>query len=131
MDRRTITAILLVAGILDGIYLTVVHFIPGALKCPTIGTVVDCHAVLTSAFSNVFGIPLAILGLLWFVAGMLLLLKNKSVIIRNIWFIVGLGGVIYSFTAQTILGQVCIYCLLLDALIISSIISFLYMKRHK
>jgi len=131
MKQRTLTAILLVAGILDGIYLTIVHFIPAALKCPTVGTVVNCDRVLTSAFSNIFGIPLAVLGLLWFIAGLVLLFHYRKTVIVNIWSLVGLGGVLYSFTAQIILGTVCIYCLLLDALIISSIISFFYMRKSK
>ena len=125
------TTLLLALGILDGIYLTIVHYIPAALKCPTVGTVVNCDRVLTSAFSNVFGIPLAVLGLVWFIAGLIILFKYRKTVVVNIWSLVGLGGVLYSFTSQAILGTVCVYCLILDALIISSIIFFIYTMKQK
>jgi uncharacterized membrane protein len=49
-------------------YLTVAHYAaPGALACPDTG-VVNCTLVTTSPESVVFGVPLALLGLLWAVA---------------------------------------------------------------
>jgi uncharacterized membrane protein len=131
MNQKNITAILLILGLVDSIYLTIVHFVPGALDCPTIGTIVDCHAVLTSAFSNVLGVPLAVIGLIWAIVALVLLFYNKNKIVRNVWLIFGLGGVLYSFTAQSILREICIYCTFLDIIIILSVISFLYMKEKK
>lgn len=121
-------AIILVLGIIDSAYLTVVHFAPGALYCPTIGTAVDCKTVLTSSFSNVFGIPLAVMGLVWFVASLLFLYFGSNKIVRNIWMIVGLGGITYSIIGQSLLGKICIYCSLLDVLIALSAGMFLYMN---
>jgi uncharacterized membrane protein len=49
-------------------YLTATHYAdPGALACPDTG-VVNCTLVTTSPESVVFGVPLAVLGLLWAVA---------------------------------------------------------------
>jgi uncharacterized membrane protein len=46
-------------------YLTVAHYAdPGALACPDTG-VVNCTLVTTSPESVVFGVPLAVVGLVW------------------------------------------------------------------
>jgi uncharacterized membrane protein len=48
-------------------YLTVEHYTtPAILACPA-GQVVDCGRVTTSAQSVILGIPVAMLGLLYFV----------------------------------------------------------------
>jgi uncharacterized membrane protein len=46
-------------------YLTVTHYAdPAALACPDTG-IVNCTLVTTSSWSVVFGVPLAVLGLVW------------------------------------------------------------------
>jgi uncharacterized membrane protein len=46
-------------------YLTVTHYTdPTALACPDTG-VVNCTLVTTSSWSVLFGVPLAVLGLVW------------------------------------------------------------------
>jgi uncharacterized membrane protein len=46
-------------------YLTVAHYAdPGVLACPDTG-IVNCALVTTSSWSEVFGVPLAVLGLVW------------------------------------------------------------------
>jgi uncharacterized membrane protein len=127
--QKALLAFILVLGIIDASYLTVVHFLPSALRCPTIGTIINCENVLTSGFSAVFGIPLAVLGLLWFIASSLFLLLGYNKIVKNIWMIIGVGGVIYSLAAQSIIGKVCIYCTSLDVFIALSVGLFLYIKN--
>ncbi len=49
-------------------YLTVTHYTdPAALACPDTG-IVNCTLVTTSSWSVVFGVPLAVLGLVWALA---------------------------------------------------------------
>lgn len=56
-----------IVGIGVSIYLTVAHFTsPDVLACAESGTI-NCSAVTTSAQSVVLGIPVAVLGLAWFV----------------------------------------------------------------
>jgi uncharacterized membrane protein len=124
-----ILAAVLVLGIIDAAYLTLVHFIPGALFCPSVTSAINCENVLTSSLSNVFGIPIAVLGLLWFVTSMFFFAFGSKKIVRNIWMIFGLGGIAYSLVGQTILGKICIYCSLLDVLLAISVGLFLYMKK--
>ncbi|MDE1870665.1 MAG: vitamin K epoxide reductase family protein [Candidatus Micrarchaeota archaeon] len=128
MRKKIILAVLLILGIADASYLTVVHFLPRALECPSIGTTVNCEDVLGSVYSTVFGIPLAAIGLVWFVASLIFLLLGYNRIIKNIWMLFGIGGIIYSATTQSILGKICIYCTTLDVLILLSVYMFLMVK---
>ena len=122
-------AAVLILGVIDAVYLTIVHFAPGALYCPTIATAINCESVLTSGLSNVFGIPLAAIGLLWFVASSIFFAFGIDKIVKNVWMLFGLGGIIYSIVGQAVIGKVCIYCSLLDVLLALSIGLFLYYKK--
>ena len=65
VPRATLTVSLL--GLGAAAYLTFEHFTSSTtLACPETG-VVNCAKVTTSAYSTVFGIPVAVLGLLFFV----------------------------------------------------------------
>ncbi len=129
IHHKKILGAALFLGIIDASYLTIVHFLPGALVCPTIGTTVDCASVLGSGLSTVFGVPLAVLGLVWFVAALLMFLFGFNPAIKNIWMIFGIGGIVYSIIGQSVIGKVCIYCSLLDVLLALSIGLFVYIKR--
>jgi len=126
--RHLIILMVLLLGIADSLYLTYVHFVPGSLFCPTIGTAVNCENVLTSSYSSVLGIPLAVLGLGWFVVSLAIYLLKKDRIVKNVWMLFGAGGILYSITAQTILGKVCMYCAALDVLIALSIGMLIFLK---
>jgi uncharacterized membrane protein len=130
-NQRKILILLLILGIIDAGYLTVVHFLPSVLACPTIGTTVNCESVLGSSFSVVLGIPLAVLGLIWFVASLLFLLFGFNKIVKNIWMIIGIGGILYSIVGQSLVGKICIYCSALDVLIALSVGMFIYMDNKK
>jgi uncharacterized membrane protein len=61
------TLVLSVAGVAVAAYLTYEHFTAGTtLACPDTG-VVNCLKVTSSQYSKLFGIPVALLGLLFFV----------------------------------------------------------------
>lgn len=61
------TLVLSVAGVAVAAYLTYEHFTAGTtLACPDTG-VVNCLKVTSSEYSKLFGIPVALLGLLFFV----------------------------------------------------------------
>jgi len=124
--HRKILAVVLALGIIDAAYLTIAHFAPGVLVCPTIGTTVNCESVLGSSLSTVFGVPIAVLGLLWFVAAFLFFVFGSNKIIRNLWMLFGIGGIVYSIVGQGVIGKICIYCSLLDVLLALSIGMFLY-----
>jgi uncharacterized membrane protein len=59
---------LCVLGLVLGAYLTYEHYSSATtLSCPNTGAI-NCLKVTTSTYSKVFGIPVALLGLLYFVA---------------------------------------------------------------
>ena len=60
--------ILCLAGLAVAGYLTYEHYSASTtLSCPSTGTI-DCLKVTTSTYSKAFGVPVALLGLLYFVA---------------------------------------------------------------
>jgi uncharacterized membrane protein len=57
-----------IAGVGVSVYLTIAHYTsPTVLACASSG-VVNCERVTTSAQSTVLGVPVALLGLAWFLA---------------------------------------------------------------
>ncbi len=112
------TLALTAGGIAVSIYLTIAHFTsPELLVCSDSGTV-NCSAVTTSAQSTFLGIPVALLGLLWF-AGMLVLCL--PVAWRSTWrpvhlarlagSIAGIGFVLWLVYAELIIiGVICLWC---------------------
>jgi uncharacterized membrane protein len=123
MKKTNIILSLLLLGILISIYLTYVHYYPGALVCPDKG-VVNCTSVITSNYSVVFGVPLAIYSLIWFVVAFLLVRAKKAIFLTRIWLLIGIGGMVYSIFSMYQLREICIYCLSLDILIVLSLALF-------
>ena len=65
---RVTSLLLSVAGLLVSAYLTVEHYSSSTtLACPETG-VVNCVKVTTSSYSTLVGVPVALLGLLFFTA---------------------------------------------------------------
>lgn len=127
-------ASIVILGIIISVYLTYVHFEPAGLYCPNTG-IIDCEQVLTSSYSAILGIPLAIQALVWFaVLGVLTFYKrlwgiSSFHVIRDVWLIIGLGGIVYSITAMHLIGKICIYCSSLDVLIACAAIVHAYHTR--
>lgn len=112
------TTVLAVAGLLVAGYLTYEHFTSSStLACPETG-VVNCQKVTTSEQSAVFGVPVALLGLLFFVAMVPLSLpvawRHPLPAVR--WLrgaaaLVGVGFVFYLVYAELfVLNAICLWC---------------------
>ena len=112
------TLALSLAGLGMSIYLTVEHFLNGSsLACPNTG-VINCAKVTSSAQSVVFGIPLPILGLVFF-AWMTAVNsppawrspRPEVRLARLLSVIVGIGFVLYLIYAELVLiGDICLEC---------------------
>jgi uncharacterized membrane protein len=121
------TTAIATAGIGVATYLTVAHYTsPAVLVCSGQGFV-DCAKVTTSQQSVVFGIPVAMLGLGWWIA-MFALCLPTSWRSRRIWVhrsrlvlaIVGVGFVLWLLFAEfVILGTVCLWCSVVHVLAFS------------
>jgi len=131
---RIAILILLTVGILDSVYLIIEHYDTNLLYCPNIAGFVSCSTILGSSYATVLGIPLAILSLIWTTVMMLLFLSHKnktSSFIMPIWYILGFMGIAYSLTAQMLIGKICIYCNLLDLIILASTLLMVFAKPFR
>ncbi|WP_225993862.1 vitamin K epoxide reductase family protein [Actinomadura rudentiformis] len=109
--------VLTLAGLGISIYLTISHYDEKALVCSASGTV-DCHAVTTSKYSELAGIPLPLLGLGFFVSFVVLItpfaLRSQNPLFR--WGRlaatgVGMVFVIYLVTVElALLQKICLWC---------------------
>jgi uncharacterized membrane protein len=106
-----------ILGLADASYLTYTHFNPGALYCKASGHI-NCELVTRSKYSELFGhIPVAILGLVYFVALAVLcspwVWRAGNLLVDRIrlgLLVVGMGMVIYLLTAEAHLKAICLYC---------------------
>lgn len=106
------------AGLGVSIYLTVAHYVgTSALACSSTG-VIDCAKVTTSAQSNFLGIPVAVLGLVFFLAMIAVNLPwawrtaDRRVHLARLALVaVGMCFALYLVAAELlIIGSICIWC---------------------
>jgi uncharacterized membrane protein len=117
---QPITSLVLsIAGLGVSIYLTLTHFSSAVtLSCPAGGGVVNCEKVTTSPQSYVFGIPVAVLGLVYFVPMLILCLPaawrtgNRWVhLARLVLSVAGVGMIIYLISAELFtIKAICLWC---------------------
>jgi uncharacterized membrane protein len=109
---------LALGGVAVSTYLTIAHYgNPDLLVCSSSGTI-DCEQVTTSAQSTFLGIPVALLGLLWFVGMTVLCLpvawRSRSRLVhlaRLLGAIAGVGFVLWLIYAELmIIGVICLWC---------------------
>ena len=112
------TFVLALAGLGVSIYLTIAHFTESTLAgCSETG-LVNCTKVTTSAQSYVFGIPVAVLGLAFFVFAAAIMspwawraARREIHLLRIASLVVGVGFVLYLLYAELfIIGSICLYC---------------------
>jgi uncharacterized membrane protein len=112
------TTILAIIGLLASAYLTYEHYTASTtLACSDSG-VINCLKVTTSAQSKVFGIPVALLGLLFFVAMVPACLpvawRSRSRMIRRARLAVATVGILFVFyliyAELFIIDNICLWC---------------------
>jgi len=121
---RTVAALVLsIAGLGVSTYLTITHFLPGALVCSGSG-LVNCARVTTSRQSYFLGVPVAIWGLAFYVAmtvanlPVLWRMQDRRVhILRLLMAIGGMGFVLYLVSAELlIIKNICLWCTAVHAI---------------
>ena len=111
------TLVLSLIGLGESIYLTITHFDKVALVCSSNATI-NCEKVTTSPQSEIFGIPVAMLGLLYFVPMVALCLPaawrsadRRIHQARLALSLVGVGMIIYLIIAELFLIKaICLWC---------------------
>ncbi len=116
--RAAATTLVSLAGLGMAVYLTAAHYDTGiSLVCPNSG-VINCEAVTTSPESYVFGIPVAVLGLAYFVGMLALALpwawrssRREVAYARLAGGVAGIGFVFYLVYAELFeIQKICILC---------------------
>ena len=115
----TITGMLVsVAGLGVSVYLTIQHFDQKILlACPT-NSVFNCEKVTQSSYSKIVGIPVAVLGLVFFVVMLALQLpqmwrsaRPEIRLARLGWSVVGVGTALWLIFAELFrIHNLCIWC---------------------
>lgn len=111
------TLLLSVYGLGASIYLTITHFEPKALACVTNATF-NCEKVTQSPQSEIFGIPVAMLGLAFFVPMLLLCLPmawrsaDRRIHLARLGLsATGIGMILYLIVAELfIIKSICLWC---------------------
>jgi uncharacterized membrane protein len=122
-----IGVILCLIGIADTIYLTAAHYeTKVTLACPTT-SFINCEKVTSSSYSEVLGIPAAVLGLVFFII-MLFFQLPHSWRVSNHYFrlarlLFSIAGVLsvlwFVFVEFQRLDSICLYCTLVHVLTFS------------
>ncbi len=111
------TLLLSITGLGIATYLTITHFNKAALVCNT-GGAINCEKVTTSPQSVIFGIPVAMLGLAFFVPMLVLCLPaawrsadRRIHLARLALSITGVGMIVYLIIAELFLIKaICLWC---------------------
>ena len=113
-----IGVLLSLLGIADATYLTIAHYATKVtLACPDTGFI-NCTKVTSSSYSEVFGIPVAVLGLVFFLGMLILQLpmfwNSASRLIRKTRVLYSVAGLITVFWFVYVefhkLNAICLYC---------------------
>jgi uncharacterized membrane protein len=124
-------------GFVDATYLTIVdykHLIP---PCTITH---GCEAVLSSKFARIYGVPLALFGVLYFVTSIalnvLVFQHRGNVWIRRMFVTLNSAGVVTAvillYLQFIVIKALCQYCLLVELILFLSLgFSILFLKRTK
>jgi uncharacterized membrane protein len=116
---RWTTFVLALAGLGVSVYLTYAHYTESALAgCTETSGAVNCAKVTTSEQSMVFGIPVAVLGLAFYVFMVAIMSpwawrarRREIGLLRIASLVVGIGFVLYLLYAELFdIGSICLYC---------------------
>ena len=111
------TLLLSIGGLGIATYLTITHFDKVALVCSDNGTI-NCAKVTTSPQSEILGIPVAMLGLFFFIPMIALCLPaawrsadRRIHLARLLLAVTGVGMIIYLIIAELfIIKAICLWC---------------------
>ena len=123
------SAALALAGIAIAGYLTIVHFRESLLVCSGIS---DCETVQTSQYAEFLGIPVALLGLLCFIAlfGLAvvrIIQPERADIITMIMFVMVVGSIgfyIYlTYLELFVIDAICQWCVASSLLMVGMLVT--------
>lgn len=103
-------------GFMDASFLTIKHYNRDPFSCPIFG---GCEEVTSSAYSEVFGVPIALFGVLYyttiFILSLYSLLKEEErpLLLASAFTVAGLLSSAYLvYIMFFVLNAICFYCLI-------------------
>ncbi len=130
---KNIVLTLVILGLSASLYLTYDHYSSKSSACDFTATV-SCSLVNSSIYSELFHVPVAILGLLWFLFALYLVLKmtRQRVYVGTffIWTLIGIISVIYLVWAEIKLGALCPVCTLVHGILIALLVVSVFLYIH-
>ena len=119
---KNIIIILILVGLAVSVYLTKLHYAQDLNSTPAMCGISEvfsnCNSVLQSKYSEFFGIPTAVLGVLFYVTALVIvitsLLKQDRIFIKLLFWLELVGvifSVILTYLQFFVLRAVCPYCL--------------------
>lgn len=138
MNKKWVAIVVVtILGILDSGYLTYEHYSGSIPPCSIHFQLVDCGTVLRSTYAQIWGVPVALWGLLFYITLLALLLiertKKNRVIpqLLSSLSLVAIAGSTYFVVIQFfILKALCPFCLL-SALVNMCIFVITYMQYER
>lgn len=120
--------ILAILGFFDSSYLTILHYKNVTPPCETAK---GCETVLTSQFSTIAGIPVALVGAIYFLFLIFVILQNGFLFryFKLFAFLGVLASLYFFYTQAFILHAFCQYCLLSEVIILGIFILSFYPFR--
>ncbi len=115
-NLRRVALVLSIIGLVVSLYLVYIKFYPSSTLCVGVG---DCEAVNNSIYSEVRGIPVAVLGALAYAGLLAILLLEPRWNLAELWgpiaaFGLALAGTLYSayltYIEVAVIHKICPYC---------------------
>jgi uncharacterized membrane protein len=135
-NNKTIALLILTLalfGFADATYLTIEHFTGGIIRCGLTG---GCDVVTTSVYSTMFGIPIALLGALYYFSLIFGIMAYFDARDERLLYWLGhyaVVGFVFSVVLVVLqvffLKSICIYCM--GSALSSTLIYYLGHQVHK
>jgi len=129
--------LLAIIGFSDATYLTWAHYSGTPLECNIWN---GCNEVASSEYSAWFGVPIALLGMIYYAGVIFLMLiylieKSKTALQSSL-FLTGTGlafSFYFVYLQFFVIDAVCLYCMVsaVDTLLLFTLISFYYRRFIK
>lgn len=127
MSTRIWRTLLAVVGFGISFYLTLVHYDTHIPLVCTDNAFINCARVVTSPQSVVFGLPLAVWGMVWFaVLVATIWLRGRlgawTQTLDVVWGVVGALSVVYFVYIELfVVGVLCLYCTTVHLLVLANL----------
>jgi uncharacterized membrane protein len=121
--RRVLLGALAVVGLLISAYLSWVHYVGVVPVC--VGGSGGCKTVQTSSYATIFGVPVAVIGLVGY-SGLLLSASLRGEVGVYLGFLVALVGTLFSayltYLELFVIHAICEWCVASAAVMVAALI---------